>query len=508
VLYRIIITMEINTLFQMLLLLGCFKGYTSDVSQTSTLDKDVNTARVSQTSTLDKDVCSVDSNTSTCTPPTKSSVSARPSTLRRSKASPRSPSEVCYDHLGCFSNLEPYTNANGELPISPEEQGVEHMIYSMNNKVDPEYVKYQDVNSVKNLANVNPRLPLKIVIHGFKSTVKTGWAQDIKDAILEIEDVNVYLVDWSGGAGSVSDLMSIYDQATANTRVVAAQVAKVVQQFHAEGLSLDDVHLIGHSLGAHTCGEVGKLLNGKVGRITGLDPASPGYEDLDAIVRLDATDALYVDAIHTDGREEDRSIEQRVVCGGLGTMQTSGHLDVYVNGGEGQPGCVLEGHDSLCNWPKGFRTVEEVSPKLRSDHTMYCSHTRVSKLFVESIASNPCTFKIQKCDSYELFQQGRCLKCPKAGCDVLGYHNKGTQRGLAYLDTRESKLFCGFHYFLNITPKSEAEGTVRIKVTGTKGTFTHSYESTVEDRNEIALPKLDIGDIQTRNRANYKLVRV
>ena len=38
----------------------------------------------------------------------------------------------------------------------------------------------------------------------------------------------------------------------------------------------------------------------ELGRITGLDPADPHFEETDAIIRLDETDAYYVDAIHTD----------------------------------------------------------------------------------------------------------------------------------------------------------------------------------------------------------------
>jgi len=468
--------MKINTLFQILFLLGCFKGYTSCEEE----------EEFSQTSTLGEDVCSVDNNTSKCAP------YRRPPSPRKS-----APKEVCYDHLGCFSNAAPYNNAAGEVPDSPKDMGVEHMVYSRRNKDTPEYANYSDVTSVKNLSNINPSLPLKIVIHGFQSTVKTGWAQDIKDAILDIEDVNVYLVDWRGGTGNFGDGIYIYDQAVSNTRVVAAQVAKVIEQFNVEGMSLADVHLIGHSLGAHMCGEVGKLLNSKVGRITGLDPASPGYEGLDAIVRLDETDGQYVDSIHTDGRNAGGSVEKRILCGGLGTMQASGHLAVYVNGGEGQPGCILEERNPLCMWPWGIRTVEQGSSRMKSEFTLYCSHTRVTKLFVESITSAPCAFTIHKCDSYDLFQNGECLKCPSAGCDVMGYHNKGTSRGKAYLDTNKSKLFCGFHYFVNVTPKNEPEGEVYITAIGTKGRFTHSYTSKVGDRHDIFLSNIDIGDLQT-----------
>lgn len=34
--------------------------------------------------------------------------------------------------------------------------------------------------------------------------------------------------------------------------------------------------------------------------IKGMDPAGPYFEDTDLMVRLDPTDAMFVDAIHTD----------------------------------------------------------------------------------------------------------------------------------------------------------------------------------------------------------------
>lgn len=68
------------------------------------------------------------------------------------------------------------------------------------------------------------------------------------------------------------------------------------------GLDPNDVHLIGHSLGAHTAGYAGEKMGGKVGRITGLDPAEPYFQGMPSHVRLDYTDAKLVDVIHTDGK--------------------------------------------------------------------------------------------------------------------------------------------------------------------------------------------------------------
>lgn len=68
------------------------------------------------------------------------------------------------------------------------------------------------------------------------------------------------------------------------------------------GLDPSDVHLIGHSLGAHTAGYAGEKLGGIIGRITGLDPAEPYFQGMPSHLRLDYTDAQLVDVIHTDGK--------------------------------------------------------------------------------------------------------------------------------------------------------------------------------------------------------------
>ncbi len=54
----------------------------------------------------------------------------------------------------------------------------------------------------------------------------------------------------------------------------------------------------GHSLGAHACGFAGKRII--LARITGLDPAGPGFKGSTKEYRLDQDDARFVDVINTD----------------------------------------------------------------------------------------------------------------------------------------------------------------------------------------------------------------
>lgn len=67
------------------------------------------------------------------------------------------------------------------------------------------------------------------------------------------------------------------------------------------------LHLVGHSLGAHICGFIChnlKRIQDKwiIRRVTGLDPAQPCFTTDDPAMKLDRTDAEYVDVIHTNGR--------------------------------------------------------------------------------------------------------------------------------------------------------------------------------------------------------------
>ena len=71
-------------------------------------------------------------------------------------------------------------------------------------------------------------------------------------------------VDWEWGA------KRMYQNSAANTQVAAAETARLLEALiEQRNSSARDIHLIGHSLGAHTSGYVGKRLKG-IGRISGL----------------------------------------------------------------------------------------------------------------------------------------------------------------------------------------------------------------------------------------------
>lgn len=96
--------------------------------------------------------------------------------------------------------------------------------------------------------------------------------------------------------------------------------------------------MIGYSLGAHVAGSAGNALRlGRLPRITGLEPASGGYERIEKLRSLSSSDATFVDVIHTNAK-----------ILGLGTTSSIGHADFYPNGGRWQYGCLWNTeYDSL-----------------------------------------------------------------------------------------------------------------------------------------------------------------
>lgn len=122
-------------------------------------------------------------------------------------------------------------------------------------------------------------------------------------------------------------------QATANTRLVGLEIAYLIKKLQQEHeLRPEDVHLIGHSLGAHTAAYAAERIPG-IGRITGLDPAEPYFQGMGPQVRLDPSDAMFVDVIHTDARSF-----FLLEIPGYGMSQACGHIDFYPNNGKAHCG--------------------------------------------------------------------------------------------------------------------------------------------------------------------------
>ncbi|XP_059543271.1 lipase member H isoform X3 [Myotis daubentonii] len=277
----------------------------------------------------------------------------------------------------------------------------------------------QVINSTS-LGNLNVTKRTTFIIHGFRPTGSPPvWIGDLVEGLLSVEDMNVVVVDWNRGATTI-----LYNSAADKTRKVATVLKKFIDHLLIKGASLDDIYMIGVSLGAHISGFVGEEYNGKLGRITGLDPAGPLFNGKPPEDRLDPSDAQFVDVIHSD-------------IDALGYKEPLGNIDFYPNGGLDQPGC----------------------PKTIFGGMQYfkCDHQKSVYLYLSSLREN-CTVTAYPCDSYRDYRNGKCVSCgtpQKESCPLLVYHyfvdiitwNKNIRRGSITIklkdkggNTTESKI--------------------------------------------------------------------
>lgn len=263
----------------------------------------------------------------------------------------------------------------------------------------------------------------------------------MKTELLKLGDFNVILVDWGDGSGLP------YTQATANTRVVGAEIAKLIKTLQTNTFArAEDMHLIGHSLGAHICGYAGERVR-NLGRISGLDPADPYFQYTDPVVRLDPSDAQFVDVLHTDG--------ESILKLGFGMMQAVGHVDYFPNNGEDQPGCEKGPVASI---------VTESSLYGGARSYVACNHLRAIDYYTESINS-ACPFHAFQCDNFDDFKSGLCMPCTGNHCGIMGYHSdrvkpsRGTTHVKYYLKTGSSGPFCRFHYEVRVSLSDDSSRT-------------------------------------------------
>ena len=233
--------------------------------------------------------------------------------------------------------------------------------------------------------------PTKIFVHGFTSNGRKYCTQFIEAYASSTWDVNLICLDWSKYADIDCPL---YIRAAENAVKVGVEVGqKFVSKLLIKTLKQNPrlIHVIGHSLGAHLSGHIGRNSGVKIGRITGLDPARP-YFDKPKMrrKRLSKNDADFVDVIHTNSGELKR--------GCLSIPQNIGHVDFYPNGGQFMPSC--KGIDKIpnpvfyANPLKKWICIKDIFVKGA------CSHEQANLYYVYSIRNDPNYYLIKECAHY------------------------------------------------------------------------------------------------------------
>ncbi|XP_031168487.1 phospholipase A1 member A isoform X2 [Sander lucioperca] len=303
--------------------------------------------------------------------------------------------------------------------------------------------------------------PTKVIIHGYRILgSKPSWVKQLAQAVLRAQNVNVLVVDWVYGASFA------YNLAVENYKEVALQISVLINQLQKHGSKLESFHFIGVSLGAHVAGFVGTLFEGKIGRITALDPAGPMFKGADTFDRLDPSDAQFVDAIHTDADY-------------FGISIPVGHVDFFLNGGKDQTGCARSRFASILVYFPVYGYV-------------ICDHMRALHVYMSAL-NGSCSLMGIPCFSYEDFLEGRCMNCDvfKGTCPTIGLsENSGIamspvpREQKLFLLTTASPPFCSHHFLLQleVSPlgkSAEVEVTLKTQNLGTEQRLRLQTDTTV-----------------------------
>ncbi|XP_004855791.1 hepatic triacylglycerol lipase [Heterocephalus glaber] len=324
----------------------------------------------------------------------------------------------------------------------------------------------------------NSSRPLVLIIHGWSvDGVLESWVHQLV-AALRTQPVNVGLADWLPLAHNH------YAISVRSARLVGQEVAAVLRWLEeSEDFSRSNVHLVGYSLGAHVSGFAGSSIGGKhkIGRITGLDAASPLFEGTSPSERLSPEDAVFVDAIHTFTREH--------MGLSVGIKQPIAHYDFYPNGGTFQPGChFLDLYKHFAQ--HGLNAIPQ---------TIKCAHERSVHLFIDSLLHEDMRSTGYQCSNMGSFSQGLCLNCKKGRCNSLGYHARQELRGKSkslYLVTRAQAPFRVYHYQFKIQFTNQIEKPI-------EPIFTMSLVGTKEEMQQVPVT---LGERITSNKTYSFLV--
>ncbi|KAF4517964.1 hypothetical protein B566_EDAN005331 [Ephemera danica] len=288
-------------------------------------------------------------------------------------------------------------------------------LYSRSNGWRSRFIGPRDTPALMHAAGWNPELPTLVLVHGFSESPEAGCVPTILEAFRQTSrDVNLVVLDWSSLAAG-----PWYYTAYNNADYVALSMARALDFLAGPGgAAPEDIHLVGCGLGARVAARAADnvTMQGKIGRITGLDP---WFGRSKRERQLPTRVARFVDAVHTDSGVHGHSV-------------SVGHADFFPNGGiSPQPGCELS---------NVFRGNNAFS-------TALCSHIRSYQYFAESIR-NPRAFLATPCDSWDDYHERRCAFGDAAM--PMGYGTPLTARGKFYLDTRRPRSHSGRPNTINL----------------------------------------------------------
>lgn len=124
----------------------------------------------------------------------------------------------------------------------------------------------------RELNKFDPRELTFVLIHGFMSCLnvqRIAFPNRLKHAITRLyRKANIFYVDWTHRSFNPGRYLAVVDQVP----LVALEVYDSLKLIQEAFPSFDrtNITIIGHSLGAHVAGSLGRIMNGSLSAIIGL----------------------------------------------------------------------------------------------------------------------------------------------------------------------------------------------------------------------------------------------
>lgn len=265
-----------------------------------------------------------------------------------------------------------------------------------------QFVNY-DVNNLHTVMSHSSYVATRQTVfyhYGFTQTDTTDTVLDMIRSYNSHGNSNFFLIYYLSAATNI----------VTNAREIGDELAGAYIRLLDNGQLASRLHLIGFSLGAQIQAIASRTVQSRtnrrhvVGRLTGLDPGQIQTVLIPLIGRLSASDAAFVDSIHTEGV-------------GFGDHQSIGHVNYMVNGGVAQPFCTSV-----------IGTIAQT-----------CSHNFAVTSWAESVRAAAPIFPALRCASWNNFLANNCIAGQPIG--NMGKHTSILLRGAYFLRTNNNAPF-------------------------------------------------------------------
>lgn len=133
------------------------------------------------------------------------------------------------------------------------QNDITYFFYSQRHPSRSIKIRYTTIDLLR-FTDFNAKKHTLFIVHGWNNCNESEVNYKIKESILAHDDINVFVVDWSPMAGK--NYISARGSVVRVGQYLAGFIMELKEKY---GLKLSTVKFVGYSLGAHVCGNAGKI---------------------------------------------------------------------------------------------------------------------------------------------------------------------------------------------------------------------------------------------------------